>query len=137
MALARGVRADVGDAEPAAAGGGQRDADVADRGAGQRDGGELAGAGGRGDDGTPGHAVGAGGDGVAARVVAGRGARVEDDLAGGDGPAEVSLEVLARGLAGAGGVTGARVAVHRAGRRVGARVRGRGPALRADLAQRV
>jgi hypothetical protein len=73
---ARGVGADVGDAEPAVAGGGQRDADVADRGAGQRDDGELAGAGGGGDGGVPGHAVGAGGDRVTARVSTAAGDRL-------------------------------------------------------------
>ena len=42
LAWPAGVGADVGDAEPAAAGYGQRDAHVADRGPGQGDGGELA-----------------------------------------------------------------------------------------------
>src|SRR5690348_5238636 len=131
--LSARVGADVGDGPPASAGRGERHPDVPDLGAGQVHGGEQAGAlaAGRG---APVHPVGADRDRVAARVVAGRNPGVEDDLPRGDRPAEVDLEVLPASLSRAGGVPGARVAVHRAGRRVGAGVCGRGPAGRGDLA---
>src|ERR1700730_16992350 len=96
--LTDGVGADVGDAEPAAAGRGQGDADVPGWGAGQVSCGELARSGASGDGGPPVHSGGAGRDRVAARVIAGGHPRVEDDLPGADRPAEVDLQVLAGGL---------------------------------------
>src|SRR5215472_5528786 len=139
------VGADVGDAPPTAAGRGQRDADIPDRTASQAHGGELPGSLAGGDGSAPVHAVGAGRDRVAARIITGGHAGIEDDLPDGDRPAEVDLKVLAGGLAGASRVAGAGVSVHGVGRhvagaaRVGGagRVRRRGPAFGADLAQRV